>query len=64
MHKLSKHKENVSHHDHTTGRSTNHTYHYRNLNDHLELILNVELESRTQILLNPKIGRYYFDIFK
>ena len=47
--KLSKQKENVSHCDHTTGRSTNHTHTYTNLYDHLKNFMKLELESRTKI---------------
>ena len=50
MHKLSKQKENVSHHDHTARRSTNHT-HIQIYMMTLKTFIKLELESKTKIEL-------------
>ena len=60
-HKLSKQKENISHHDHTTGRSTNHTHTYSQIYmiilRHYKVRARKQNLNRTPTLLNGKIGR-------
>ena len=48
--KLSKQKENVSHCDHTTGRSTNHTI-FKSDMITFQTFMKLELENRTKVEL-------------